>query len=77
MISLKVKGKTLEVMQGSHIYFSSDEGIGFFKEWDEIEAEELKSAFARLEKMAETVMEKMAQAAGPGRQKKTKEVVIN
>ena len=77
MISLKVKGKTLEVIQGSHIYFSSDEGIGFFKEWDEIEAEELKTAFARLEKMAETVMERMALAATPGKQKTDKEVMIN
>jgi hypothetical protein len=77
MISLKVKGKTLEVMQGSHIYFSSDEGVGFFKTWDEIEAEDLKNAFARLEKMAEAVMERMAQAAAVGKARASGEIVMH
>jgi hypothetical protein len=77
MISLKVKGKTLEVIQGSHIYFASEEGIGFFKAWEDIEAEELRQTLSKLEKMAEAVMEKLAQAAAPLKKVNMKEVVIN
>lgn len=77
MISLKVKGKTLEVIQGSHVYFASDEGIGFFQEWDAIEAEELKHTLSKLEKMAEAVMDKLAQAAAPLKKINMTEVVIN
>lgn len=72
MISLKVNGKTLEIVQGSHIYFATDDGAAFYQEWDCIAAEEIRSAFSQLEEMAATVMEKMARAtsslkSGPGR----------
>ncbi len=77
MISLKVNGKTLEVIQGSHIYFGSEDGIGFLKKWDEIETEELKNTFQRLEQMAKAVMDKLAEAADSLKIHKQDEVTIN
>ena len=77
MISLKVNGKTLEVIQGSHIYFGSEDGIGFFQKWDEIEAQEIKNTFQRLEQMAKVVMEKLAEAADALKSHKQEEVTIN
>lgn len=77
MISLKVNGKTLEVIQGSHIYFGSEEGIGFFQKWDEIEVQELKNTFQRLEQMAKLVMEKLAETATSLNNQKQTEVTLN
>lgn len=62
MISLKVNGKTLEIVQGSHIFFASDDGLEFYQEWDHIDSKEIKNAFSQLEKMATVVMEQMAEA---------------
>ena len=77
MISIRVKGKTLEVVKGSHIYFGSEEGIGFIRQWDELETQEIKDSFAKLAKMAEKVMDMLAAAAVQPEKTDSEGITIN